>query len=80
MVPVHLLDAYFVPLNSLQYEKILSFTKLKMFGENKLNVAQIMISVFVYGEDIVEKGENIGHQRFLLFPRECGVKNEKNDL
>ena len=44
-------------------------TKLKAFADNKINVAQMMISVFDRVENIVGKGENAGYLRFLLFPQ-----------
>ena len=36
--------------------------------DDKLNIAKIMIPLFDRGENIVGKGENAGHQHFLLFP------------
>ena len=55
--------------NSLPNDKILDVTKLKAFADDKINVAQKMISVFDRVENIVEKGENAGYQHFLLFPQ-----------
>ena len=43
-------------------------TKLKAFAADKINIAQMMISVFDRLENIVAKGENAGYQHFLLFP------------
>ena len=57
-----------VSVNSLQNDKILDVTKLKAFADDKINVAQMMISVFDRVENIVEKRENAGYQHFLLFP------------
>ena len=54
-------------INSL-LNKILDVTKLKAFADNKINVAQMLISVFDMIENIVGKGENTGYQHFLLFP------------
>ena len=56
-------------LNPLSYDKILDVTKLKTFADDKINVAQMMISVFDRIENNVGKGENAGHQHFLLFPQ-----------
>ena len=56
-------------LNSLPNDKILDMTKLKAFADDKINVAQIMISVFDWVEDIVGQGENASNQHFLLFPQ-----------
>ena len=44
-------------------------TKLKALADGKINVAQMMISVFDRVENIVGKGENAGYQHFLLFPQ-----------
>ena len=44
-----------------------NMTKLKAFAEDKINVAQMMISVFDRVENIVGKGKNAGNQHFLLF-------------
>ena len=55
--------------NSSPNDKILDAIKLKAFAENKINVAQMMISVFHRVENIVGKGENAGYQHFLLFPQ-----------
>ena len=45
------------------------WTKLKAFADDKVNVAQMMISVFDRVENNVRKGENAGYQHFLLFPQ-----------
>ena len=44
-------------------------TKLKAFADDKINVAQMMISVFDRIENIMGKGENAGYQHFLIFPQ-----------
>ena len=54
-------------INSLPNNKILNLTKLKAFADDRINVAQMMISVFDTVENIVGKGENAGYQHFLLF-------------
>ena len=54
---------------TLPDNKILVFTKLKAFAEDKFNVAKMRISVFIRLENIVGKGENAGYQLFLLFPQ-----------
>ena len=56
-------------LYSLPNVKILDWTKLKAFADDKLNVAEMMISVSKSVENIVGKGENAGYQQFLLFPQ-----------
>ena len=52
---------------SLPDDKILDWSKLEAFADDKLNVAKITISVFESVENIVGKGENAGYQHFLLF-------------
>ena len=55
--------------NSLPNDKILDETKLKAFADDRMNEAQMMISVFDRVENIVGKGENAGYQHFLLSPQ-----------
>ena len=52
--------------NSLSNDKILDVTKLKAFADDKISVAQMIISVFDRLENIVGKGENAGYQHFLF--------------
>ena len=70
-------------VNSLPYNKVLDSTKLKTFVVNKIKVAKEMFGVldqnfFLFPQcfrnlfqgrvvNIVGKGENTGHQHFLLF-------------
>ena len=51
-------------LNSLPNDKMLAFTELKAFADDKL-----VIYVCDRVENIVGKGENAGYQHFLLFPQ-----------
>ena len=54
--------------NSLPNDKILDDSKLKVFAEDKINVAKKL--KFVLGRvENMGKGENAGYQHFLLFPR-----------
>ena len=53
--------------NSLPDNKILDFAKVKAFVDDKINVAQKIISVSDRVENIVGKGENAGYQHFLVF-------------
>ena len=55
--------------NSLPNNRVLGLSKFKTFADNKINVAQMMISVFHRVENILGKGENAGYQHFLLFPQ-----------
>ena len=72
----------------LFYGKILDGSKFKAFADDKMNVAQMMTSVFDRVENIVGKGENAGYQHFFFPPifqkvsfhvvfksRDCVVKN-----
>ena len=53
-------------VNTLPNDKNLNSIKLKAFADDKIDVAQKIISVFERVENIVEKGENAGSQHFLL--------------
>ena len=55
--------------NSLPNDKFQDLLKLKAFAEDKTNVAEKLTFVFGRVENIVGKGENAGHQHFLLFPQ-----------
>ena len=54
---------------SLPNNKILDLTKLKAFADDKMNVAQVMISVFDRVENTEGKGKIVGYQHFLLSPQ-----------
>ena len=56
-------------VNSLPVDKILDWSKLKTFADDKMKLAEMMISVFDRVENIVGEGENAGYQQFLLFPQ-----------
>ena len=60
--------ACFGKKHSLPKRKILALSKLKVFKDDKLKVDKMVVSVFDREENIVGKGENAGHQNFLLFP------------
>ena len=49
--------------------RILAMTKLKAYADEKSIFTKMMFTVFDRVENIVGKGENSGHQHFLLFPR-----------
>ena len=55
-------------INSLPSDKFLNLSKLKAFGDDKINVTEKLKFVFARVEIIVGKGENAGNQHFLLFP------------
>ena len=55
-------------INSLPDDKILDIIKLKAFADDKINVGQMMISVYDRVQNIVEKGQNADNQHFLHFP------------
>ena len=50
-------------------DKILDWSKLKAFTDNKINVTKILKFVLGRVENILGKGENAGYQHFLLFPQ-----------
>ena len=56
-------------LTLYQTTNYLEMTKLKTFADDILNIAKMTISLCHRVEIIVEKGENAGHQHFLLFPQ-----------
>ena len=55
--------------NSLPNDRILDWSKLKAFADDKINVTEKLKFVFERVENIVGKGENAGNQHFLLFPQ-----------
>ena len=63
---LNLFSAHF--FNSLPNNKILDMTKLKAFTDDKINVAQIMISVFDWVENTVGKGVKCWILAFSSFP------------
>ena len=56
-------------LNSLPNDKFLDCSKLRVFADDKLNLAKKLKFGFGRVENIVGKGENAGYQHFLLFPQ-----------
>ena len=56
-------------INFLPTNKFLNLSKLKAFGDDKINVTEKLKFVFGRVEIIVGKGENAGNQHFLVFPR-----------
>ena len=56
-------------INSLPNKKILDWSKLKAFADDKINLNEISKIVLGRVENIVGKGENAGYQHFLLFPQ-----------
>ena len=63
----NLLGASINSFNSLPNHKILNWSKLKAFADDKIKVLEMTIFVFDRVKDIVEKGENAVYQHFLLF-------------
>ena len=59
--------------NSLPNNKILDMSKLKAFADDKINVNEKFKIGLGRVESIVGKGENAGHQHFLLF-QQCFQK------
>ena len=54
-------------INSLPNTNFLDWSKLKLFADDKLNVAEKLKFVLGRVENIVGKGENADYQQFLLF-------------
>ena len=52
---------------ALANNKILDWSKLKAFADNKINVTKLLKFFGGRLESIVGKGENAGYQHFLLF-------------
>ena len=58
-----------LPLYYLPDDKIVDWSKLKGFADNKIDVNGILKFGLGRVENIVGKGENAGYQHFLLFPK-----------
>ena len=56
-------------VNPLPHKKILDSSKLKAFADDKIRVTEKLKFVLERVENTVGKGENAGHQHFLLFPQ-----------
>ena len=52
----------------LPNDNILDWSKLKASADHKISVTEKLKFVFGSIENIAGKGENAGHQHFLLFP------------
>ena len=53
--------------NSLSNDKILDWSKLKAFADDKINLNEKIQIRHGIGRKHLGKGENAGHQHFLLF-------------
>ena len=62
-------NQHFLFFNSLLNNKILDWSKLEAFADDKINVNQKLKFVLGRIENIVGKGENAGYQHFLHFPQ-----------
>ena len=54
--------------NTLPNDKILAWSKLNRYPDNKLNIAIMMICAFDRVGNNMGKGKNAGYQHFLRFP------------
>ena len=63
-------DSHFI---SLPNDKILEWSKLKAFVDDKINVSEKLKFGLGRAENIVGKGENAGYHHFLFFPQ-CFLK------
>ena len=55
-----------ITFNSLPHGKILDWSKLGAFADDKINATEKLTFVLGRIENIVEKGENAGYQLFPL--------------
>ena len=55
--------------NSFPNDKILDWSELKAFADDKINVTQKLTFSLGWVENIVGKEESAGYQHFLLFPQ-----------
>ena len=55
--------------NSVPNDKILYWTKLKVFAGAKMNAIEKLKCVLGWVENILGKGENAGFQYFLFLPQ-----------
>ena len=53
----------------LDWSKLIDWSKLKAFADDEINLNKKSKLVLGSVENIVGKGENAGHQHFLLFPQ-----------
>ena len=56
-------------VNPLPNDKILHWSKLKAFADDKINVTKKLKFALGRVENIVGKGKNAGYQHFLFFPQ-----------
>ena len=56
-------------VNSIPNDKILDWSKLKVFADDKISVNEKLKFGLERVENIVGKGENAGYQHFFLFPQ-----------
>ena len=56
-------------INSLPNDKIIDWSKLKAFADDKIHKTEKLKFLFERVENIVGNGENAGYQYVLLFPQ-----------
>ena len=62
-------ESLLLAANSLPNDKILDWSKLKAFADDKIKATEKLKFGLGRVENIVGKGENAGYQHFLLFPQ-----------
>ena len=62
-------DGFLHLFNPFPNGKLLDWSKLKAFADDKINVTEKLKFVLGTGENIVGKAENAGYQHFLPFPQ-----------
>ena len=48
---------------------MLDWSKFKALADDKINLTHNLYFILGRAENILQKGENAGHQHFLLFPK-----------
>ena len=79
MAPTPGMFAHYSLFISSPNNKILDWSKMKAFADNKINVNETVKFGLGRVENTVGKGENAGYQYFLFFP-ECFQKPSVSGL
>ena len=67
-IHIHLYSV-FIYILTLPNDKVLDWSKLKDFADDKIKLMEKLKFCWGRAENIVGKGENAGYQHFLLFPQ-----------
>ena len=69
LIKVHVINSLFPLFNSSLNDKILGWSKVKAFADNKINSNEKLKLVLGRIENIFGKGDIAGYQHFHLFPK-----------